>query len=150
MDVEIKKLNPQNTFEFAELIKIFGIVFETEDLKIPEPKYLENLLSNPDFFVIIVEFEGKVVGGLTVYVLHSYYSAKPVAYIYDVGVLPNHQRKGIGKSLIKYLTQFCKENDFENAYVEAEADDLQAVNFYRKTQFSSELQATHFTYYFDK
>jgi aminoglycoside 3-N-acetyltransferase I len=39
---------------------------------------------------------------------------------------------------------------FEDAYVEAESNDIDAVNFYRKTKYSSEMNAIHFTYIFDQ
>ncbi len=148
MEIEIKKLSPQDVNDLSELIKIFEIVFEMSDFKIPSNGHLQFLLNKPDFFVLVAKYNNKIVGGLTVYILHRYYSEKPSAYIYDVGVLPDNQRNGIGKKLIDYLNDYCKENGFEEVYVEAETDDTQAVNFYRTTFFSNELQATHFTYSF--
>ena len=150
MDIEIKKLLLQDIDEFSDLIRIFEIVFEMDNFKMPDEKHLQSLLSKPDFFTLVARYDNKILGGLTVYILHHYYSIKPIAYIYDVGVLAHYQRKGIGQKLINYLTNYCKENGFEDAYVEAETDDTQAVNFYRTTSFSTELKATHFTYSFDK
>ena len=88
----------------------------------------------------------EVVGGLTIYVLHRYFGTKPIAYIYDVGVSPEFQGQGLGKALIAEVCNFCKKNDFDDAHVEAESDDIDAVSFYRKTKFSSEMTAIHFTY----
>src|SRR5687767_10686087 len=122
------------------------MVFDMDAFRMPDDAYLQNLLRKPDFFVLVATFENSVIGGLTVYILHSYYSQKPTVYIYDVGILSEFQRKGIGKKLINYLTRYCKENGFEEAFVQAETDDLQAINFYRTTSFSKELQAIHFTY----
>lgn len=150
MELELKILSSQDTDDFIKLIRIFGDVFEIENLKILDNNYLKSLLDKPDFLVLIGKYNNEVIGGLAVYILHRYYSTKPVAYIYDVGVMPNHQRKGVGKKLISYLTKYCEENGFEDAYVEAETEDLQAVNFYKTTKITSELQATHFTYSFDK
>lgn len=146
--LEIEILKPNQAEDFAALIHIFSDVFEMTELKIPHNTYLKSLLQKPDFFVITAKNYGKVVGGLTVYILHGYYTSKPAAYIYDVGVTPLFQRKGIGKKLIGFLTDYCQQRGFENAYVEAEADDIEAINFYRKTAHSHEMQATHFTYYF--
>jgi aminoglycoside 3-N-acetyltransferase I len=149
MDVEIKILSTQDLKDFTELIEVFASVFEMDNFKKPDDRHLHSLLSKPDFFALVAKYQDKVIGGLTVYILHHYYSTKPIAYIYDLGVLADYQRRGIGKKLITYLTNYCKENGFEDAYVAAESDDTQAVNFYRTTPFGSELQATHFTYYFD-
>ena len=150
MDIQIKKLSPHDIHDFSKLIEVFAVVFEMDDFKTPDDAYLQSLLNKPDFFVLVATFENSVIGGLTVYILHGYYSQKPTAYIYDVGVLSDYQRKGIGKKLIAYLTRYCKENGFEEAFVQAETDDLHAINFYRMTSISNELQATHFTYSVEK
>jgi len=143
--MEIKKLDKNEISEFRNLIEIFNIVFENE-FQLPPNKYLSHLLSNSDFIVFVVKINNQVVGGLTIYILHGYYSVKPSAYIYDVGIRPEFQRQGLGKNLITEVCRFCKENGFEEAYVEAESEDTQAVDFYRSTKFSNEMNAIHFTY----
>ena len=144
--MKIQKLTSQEIDDFIELIRIFADVFEMPDLKIPGKQHLKRLIANPDFLVFVIKLNGKVIGGLTVYVIHRYYSEKPTAYIYDVGVSPEHQRKGAGKMLICHLVEYCKKNGFDDAYVEAETDDFQAVNFYKHTPYSNMLNATHFNY----
>jgi aminoglycoside 3-N-acetyltransferase I len=143
--MEIKKLNSGSLANFKSLIEIFKDVFENDE-PIANDEQLGKLLSNPDFFVFVVMLNNVVVGGLTIYVLHRYYRTKPIAYIYDVGISPDFQGQGLGKALIAEVCNFCKQNDFEDAYVEAESDDIDAVSFYRKTKFSSEMNAIHFTY----
>ena len=143
--MEIIKLKTDSLREFKSLIEIFNVVFENDE-PIADDKQLVKLLSNPDFFVFVVKSNSKVVGGLTIYVLHRYYGTKPIAYIYDMGVSPDYQRQGLGKALVAEVCNFCKQNNFEDAYVEAESDDIDAVRFYRKTKFSSEMKAIHFIY----
>jgi aminoglycoside 3-N-acetyltransferase I len=145
---EIQKLNRNEVEDFRDLVKIFKDVFENEE-QISERKQLAKVLSNPDFMVFVVKQNDRIVGGLTIYILQRYYGTKPVAYIYDVGVSPDFQGKGLGRSLIAEVCQYCKDNGFEDAYVEAESDDVDAVNFYKKTKFSSEINAIHFTYTFE-
>ena len=145
---EIQKLNRNEVEDFRDLVKIFKDVFENEE-QISEKKQLAKVLSNPDFMVFVVRQNDKIVGGLTIYILQRYYGTKPVAYIYDVGVSPDFQGKGLGRSLIAEVCKYCKDNGFEDAYVEAESDDVDAVNFYKKTKFSSEMNAIHFTYSFE-
>jgi aminoglycoside 3-N-acetyltransferase I len=147
--MEIKKLEKNKTSEFRNLIEIFKDVFEN-DRQTLDIDYLSRLLSKNDFIVFVVKVENKVVGGLTIYVLHSYYSTKPIAYIYDIGITKRFQGQGLGKALITEVCKFCKANGFEDAYVEAESDDIDAVSFYRKTKISNEMNAIHFTYAFDE
>ena len=144
--VQIKKLESNDAEDFRKLVEIFTIVFE-HTIEIPSVKYLASLLANPDFMAFVVILDGKIVGGLTVYVLHQYYNVKPLAYIYDVGITPEYQGRGLGKLLIAECCRFCKQHGFDDAYVEAEEEDVEAVAFYRKTAFSNEMLARHFTYY---
>lgn len=145
--MEIQKLSPNDVNYFKSLIEIFKRVFENDEA-IANAEQLNKLLSTPDFLVFVVTLNNKVIGGLTIYVLHRYYHSKPVAYIYDVGIEPNFQGKGFGKALITEVCNFCKQNGFEDAYVEAESEDIDAVQFYRKTKFTTEMNAIHFTYSF--
>ena len=133
--------------QFKELLLIFNEVFENSGT-LPSEAYLAALLDRVDFKVLVALVGEKVVGGLTVHVLPNYYEEKPMAYIYDVGIDPPFQRKGIGNSLISEVCRYCKENGFAEAYVEAEADDLEAIRFYRKTKYTDEVGAIHFTYEF--
>jgi len=143
----IKKLEKGDVSDFLKLIRIFNQVFENEGA-MAHPGHLEKMLANPDFLVFVVTVDNEVIGGLTMYVLQRYFNTKPIAYIYDVGIAPNYQGKGYGKALMAEVCTFCEQNGFEDAYVEAESEDTDAINFYRKTNYSTQIQATHFTYTF--
>ena len=143
--MEIIKLGLNDLSSFKFLIEIFKEVFENDE-PITDEEQLKKLLVYPDFLVFVVSVNSEIVGGLTIYVLHRYIGTKPIAYIYDVGIRPDFQGKGLGKALIEEVCTFCKQQNFEYAYVEAESDDLNAVGFYRKTKISTELNAMHFTY----
>ncbi len=145
--MEVKKLDKNETVAFKELIEIFNDVFENER-EIPNYAHLHQLLSDPKFIVFVIKLQHKVIGGATVYILHQYYSVRPLAYIYDVGIAKHFQGQGFGKALMAEVCTFCKVNGCEAAYVEAENDDVDAVDFYRKTRYSSEMAAMHFTYSF--
>lgn len=150
MDVTIKQLTVADTDRFRELLCIYETVFEWSDFSLPGNPYLEQLLSNPTFLGFVAIHDGKTVGGLTAHVLQRYDSEKPSAYIYDLGVSEELQRQGIGKKLIAAVSAYCKANGFSEMFVQAETDDEQAVNFYRKTPVTAELAAIHFTYSFDE
>lgn len=150
MNAEIHILTPNDTVCFSELIKVFEKVFEWENFSPPSIAHLHKLLSNESFLVLVAKIKDDVIGGLTAHVLDRYDSEKPSAYIYDIAVLTNLQRKGTGKLLIAALNEYCKKNGFSEVFVQAETDDHQAVNFYRTTPTTSELQATHFTYSFEE
>ena len=145
--MDLKKLNSNEISDFRNLIEIFKEVFENAD-EVPNDQHLAKLLSNQDFVVFVVKIDNKVVGGLTLYVLQSYYNVKPMAYIYDVGIATNYQGRGLGKALIAKVCDFCDTSGFEDAFVQAEDSDTNAIDFYRKTNPTNEMMARHFTYSF--
>jgi len=147
MSYQIEILQPQDIHSFRDLIKVFQEVFDMEYRDTPSESYLKTLLQKDDFLVLVATSGDKIVGGLTVYILNSYYTTRRTAYIYDVGVSVEHQRKGIGRLLLSALIKHCNERNFECAYVEAESTDHEALAFYRSTSANNELAAVHFTYY---
>jgi len=69
-----------------------------------------------------------------------------LAYIYDLAVLKDFRRKGIGKMLIKRLTDYCKKNGFDEIFVQADRVDGYALDFYRLTNPTNEEDVVHFSY----
>lgn len=146
MEIKIKILSNQDIEDFSELIDVFEAVFEMEDFVKPTDRYLQDILAKPNFFVLVAKAENEVLGGLTVYVLDQYYSPKPLAYIYDLAIAEAYQRKGIGKALMAYLSEYCKEKGFEEIFVQADRSDDYALDFYRHTKPSNEEDVVHFSY----
>ncbi len=149
MDIEIRKLNSTDIDDFSDLVIVFEEVFEWENFSFPRRPHLQRVLENSNFLAFVAKADKKLIGGLTAYILERYDTEKPSAYIYDIAVLTEQQRKGIGKLLIATLNDFCEKNGFNEVFVQAETEDSQAMNFYKTTPISSEMKATHFTYSFD-
>lgn len=147
MSTQLKILSPNEISSFKELITVFEKVFEMANFSIPEDPYLQKTLENPDFFVVVYLENDKVIGGLTVYVLHQYYSTKPLAYIYDLAVLNQFQRQGIGQKLIAFTNEHCNKMGYEETFVQADKVDDYAIDFYRKTKPSGEDEVVHFKYF---
>lgn len=145
--MQIRQLNQEELSDFRRLVEIFKEVFESE-VPIADNQQLSKLLAHPDFRVFVVKQGNEVAGGLTLYVLHQYYNTRPLAYLYDVAIAPAYQGQGLGKQLMAEVCNYCRANGFEAAYAEAESDDIDAVEFYRKTTYSSAMNAIHFTYDF--
>ncbi|MDW3209083.1 MAG: GNAT family N-acetyltransferase [Reichenbachiella sp.] len=148
--MDIKKLFSQDVNDFSKLIQVFENVFEWGNFNFPTQAHLRKLLNNSNFFVFVAKDGDELIGGLTAHVLDRYDNENPSVYVYDLAILTNYQRKGIGKKLMSTLNEYCEKNGFNEVFVQAETDDFQAVNFYRTTPISEELQATHFTYSFNK
>ena len=146
MEVQIQTLKPVNIQELDDLISVFENVFEMEHFSKPGISYLQNLLEKEHFIAVVAKVNNKVVAGLTVYVLNQYYATKPLAYIYDLAVLTDFQRKGIGRKLIDFTLQYCNLHGFQEAFVQADKVDDYAIEFYRSTKPDREEQVVHFSY----
>ncbi|MFT2008836.1 GNAT family N-acetyltransferase [Pontibacter sp. 13R65] len=146
MEIEYKKLLDQDVNEFIQLIRVFEEVFEMQQFLMPDRNHLAQVLAKNDFLVFVAMQERTVIAGLTVYVLHQYYNSKPLAYIYDLAVLPQFQRQGIGSRLISETKLYCTQQGFEEVFVQADKADGYALDFYRATRPSNEEQVVHFYY----
>ena len=145
MNVEVKKLAPDDVKLFTELIDLFREVLETDMETKAQPEHLQRLLAKPDFIVIVARFANRVVGGLTAHVLPQYHSEKPVGYLYDMAVGATYQGRGIGTKLLTQLKHYCRSQGAEELFVQADREDSQAIHFYRATG-GAPMQAVHFTY----
>ncbi|GAB2792775.1 hypothetical protein GCM10027275_42140 [Rhabdobacter roseus] len=146
MEIEIQLLQPKNRQELDELISVFERVFEMIHFTRPSQVHLETLLNKENFMAVTAKCEQKVIAGLTVYVLDQYYSEKPLAYIYDLAVLNEYQRMGVGRKLIAFIRELCRQKGFEEVFVQADKVDDYAIDFYRSTQPTDEEQVVHFYY----
>ena len=147
--VSIQLIEPHNLKDFQKLISVFEIVFEMKNFKSPEPPHLQKLLQSENFVSIVAKQDESIIGGLTIYILEQYYSVKPLAYLYDLAVLQEYQRKGIGRSLINFARSYCKEQGFEELFVQADKADDYALEFYRSTNPTEEEDVSHFYYKLD-
>lgn len=146
METSIYKLNSNDLADFLALISLFAEVFEQQGFQMPPSSHLQGVLQQSSFLVFVAKAGDNVLGGLTVHVLPQYYSPRPAAYLYDLAVLPQYQRQGIAKSLVAALIAYCRENGFDEVYVQAHSSDTEALEFYRSTPITSEEQVVHFGY----
>lgn len=145
MEVKISKLSQNNNLKLAQLLHVFEAVFEMKPFATPDAVYLNSLLQDPDIIFMVVEVDGKIIGGLSAYVLSQYYSKEKHAYIHDVAISTAYRRKGIGKKLIAAFNDYCQKMNYAEVFVAAEKEDVHAVEFYRATG-ADELESVHFFY----
>ena len=146
MEVDIKILKSQDLAELNQLLTVFDVVFEYEPYTRPSERHLRYLMNNTRFHAFVATLNDRVIAGLTAYSLDQYHSIKPVLYVQDLAVLNKYQRKGIGRKLIEYTNTYCINNGFQEMFIQAEKIDDYAVEFYRSTRPTEELQVVHFSY----
>lgn len=146
MNLELQILQSKNIEEFKALIMVFEDVFEMKYFKLPNKDYLQTILDKDNFFAVIAKADNIVIGGLTIYILDQYYSSKPLAYLFDLAVIKEYQRKRVGTRLIEFTNNYCRQKGFEEVFVQADKVDKYAIDFYRSTKPTEEEQVVHFYY----
>jgi aminoglycoside 3-N-acetyltransferase I len=146
LKAEIEILGSNDIDKLDELISVFESVFEMENFKRPSKTHFQKLLSKDNFLAVIAKTDNKIIGGLTVYLLDQYYSERPLAYLYDLAVLTEYQRNGIGKKLIEFTKEYCGHQGLKELFVQADKADDHAIDFYRLTKPKKEEQVIHFSY----
>jgi len=149
MTATIAALDTNEVDAFRELLALFAEVFaededEAGETPIPERDYLAKVLADPDFAVVVARAEaGAVIGGLTLRFWHSYKEPGEECYLYDLAVHHKHRRQKIAARLLEDAIALAKARGAIAMWVQAEADDEDAVGFYRSLK-QSELDVNHF------
>lgn len=135
----------KNVQELEILTKLFIRVFEIEHPSKPDGLYLKKLFRENHFFAVVAIVNHSIAGGLTAYLLPSYTSSKPMAYVHDLAVLTQFQRSGIGKKILNYTKMHCKNIGVEELFLHTHEDE-RTIRFYRNTQPSEEEKVRLFSY----
>jgi aminoglycoside 3-N-acetyltransferase I len=93
--------------------------------------YVARLLSDDRFWAIAALSEGELVGGITAHRLPMTRSESHELFVYDIAVLPDHQRHGIGRTLMRSLCAEAALVGITSVFVAADAEDAHALDFYR-------------------
>lgn len=93
--------------------------------------YLDRLLSREDFWAIAAFAGGEIIGGVTAHTLPMTRTESSEIFIYDVAVRGDHQRRGIGRHLVRALREAAAEIGIQDVFVPADNDDVPALDFYR-------------------
>ena len=93
--------------------------------------YLNDLLDSDTFWAIAAFKGNDIVGGLTAHTLPMIQAQASEIFIYDIAVVEEYQRKGIGRQLLTTLFDGAAKEHVRVAFVLADNIDTHALDFYR-------------------
>ena len=126
-----RQLNEADTKYMQTLVQLFQEVFELEDRQELPIQQCQSLLAKSDFIVWVV-FDGlELVGGVTAFELPMYKGDKAELFVYDLAIHPNHQRRGLGRRLMRALMDLGRLRGIPTLFVDADEEDTHALDFYR-------------------
>lgn len=136
MQAAIRMLSPDDLAAMHALLDLYGEAFAEPDTYSsghrPDEAYLRQLLASPGFITLVAEQAGRVVGGLSAYVLPKFERARSEVYIYDLAVAADCRRRGIASALIEALKPVARARGAWVIFVQADREDAPAVALYDK------------------
>jgi aminoglycoside 3-N-acetyltransferase I len=109
---------------------MMAAVFE-EDREALSDDYVRALLERDDFWAVVASDAGAVVGGITAHTLPLTRSPMAELFIYDLAVVADRQRMGIGRALLTELLSLATAAGISTSFVAADDEDTHALDFYR-------------------
>jgi ribosomal protein S18 acetylase RimI-like enzyme len=129
-------LGPQDVDAMRGLLTLFGKAFDAREAycgKQPDDSYLAGLLGRDDFIALVSETrDGEMLGGLCAYVLPKFEQARSEIYLYDLAVAEPYRRQGVATALIVGLGELGDRMGAYAVFVQADAEDAEAVALYEK------------------
>lgn len=133
--MEYRVLGQDDVALMYALLALFGRAFDDPDTYAsapPDAGYLAGLLGDPGFVALAAVDDGRVVGGLTGYVLPKFEQARREVYVYDLAVDEPFRRRGVATGLIEAVRGVAADRGAWVVYVQAHRADAPAVGLYAR------------------
>lgn len=128
--VLIRRLGIDDVALARRTFQLMTVVFE-EDAAPLGDGWLATILARPDFWAFAALRDGIPVGGITAHALPMTRSESHELFIYDLAVDEAHQRRGIGRLLVRTLQTEAALQGISVSFVPADHEDVHALDFYR-------------------
>ena len=111
---------------FATMARVFAM-----DAEVLSDRYLTRLLDRDDFWALAASVDGQLVGGLTAHTLPLTRAEVSEVFIYDIAVVADWQRHGVGRQLMSTLRSQAANAGITVVFVPADNEDTHALDFYQ-------------------
>lgn len=148
--MEITRLK-EGDFTLAEKI-IITFPQDLSDNDIPaSEKHIENLLVNENCYLLAAVDDQRIAGFALAYTFPSFYTTANTAYLYDIEVLPDYRKRGIGRKLIEQLHTALKKDNVNEIWLGTAIENAPAQKLFSSTGAEKEEEAFYeYFYYLDK
>ena len=124
-DIKIVEMSKQ---DIPELVKIekqcFSIPWSENSFKTAfEDSYSQ-------FFVVKTQLTDCILGFSGMYI-----AANTEGYVYNIAVIPEYRKKGIGTELMKTLLKYSNKNKLEFLSLEVRESNFEAISIYKNLGF---------------
>jgi GNAT superfamily N-acetyltransferase len=97
---------------------------------------LRRFADYPDYTLYVAERDGEVVGSFALLVMHNLgHLGTPSAIVEDVVVAPTFQERGIGKAMMQFALELCRDKGCYKLMLSSNAKREHAHAFYEALGF---------------
>jgi aminoglycoside 3-N-acetyltransferase I len=126
----VRRLAPGDRDAARALLAVLAEVFEEEGVPVGDA-YLDRLLAREDLLVIAAHEDRRVIGGAVAHLLPMTSREGAELMLYDIGVAPSHQRRGVGRAILDAVHAEAERLGADAIFVLADDEDAHALDFYR-------------------
>jgi aminoglycoside 3-N-acetyltransferase I len=90
-------------------------------------------LKRPDQYFIAAIKEDQPIGFALAYELERIDRPHPMLFLYEIGVIETHRRRGVATAMIESLKEICRERGAFKIFVIAAASNSAALRLYDST-----------------
>ncbi|MHA1270424.1 MAG: GNAT family N-acetyltransferase [Candidatus Helarchaeota archaeon] len=130
MEIIIREYNP------SDENKVYNINKRTLEISF---KSLYNIFHRnyPDLFLVAEDPTTSEIIGFILVSITKKFEAQDTGLVYAIAIDPNYQNKGIGKELIKKLTENLIKRDISSLYLHVKETNNKAIKFYSSLGFKT-------------
>jgi ribosomal protein S18 acetylase RimI-like enzyme len=101
-------------------------------------EWIVECLDDDDFFALVADLDGEVVGVVTFVLVRGLFHGKKSAVVQEASVAPAHQGKGIGRALLEEAVVQIKLHDVAEISISTGFENERAKHLYRSLGFVEE------------
>jgi ribosomal protein S18 acetylase RimI-like enzyme len=130
--MEIVKVGKEDT---AIVSTIISTLIDSSDKKetVPDKDYLQKFIADDRTYLLASFIDDLIVGYTLAYRFPSLYAAEYLAYLYDIEVLPQYRRKGVGRKLVEAITELLKKDGVTELWLGTAVDNVEGQALFQAT-----------------
>jgi GNAT superfamily N-acetyltransferase len=131
-------------------MKTIKCVVDNLPVELATPKAMRLFLANPLNYLLVAVDGKKVIGYLFAYELQRPDREQSMMFLYDITVLDEYRKKGVGTALVEVLKALCNNKHIMKMFVPTSRSNIPAISLYQKTgaTISIDADAVTLTWFF--
>lgn len=137
MDIKLRKLEQTDMVAVSAIYQCRKVAENTSQLPYLSSSDINQIFSQPDFYNLVAELDGQVVGQVTVFLTNKPRAKHSAGF--GIAVHPDFHGQGVGKALIQATIEQCDNwLNIVRLELEVHADNHAAISAYQKAGFELE------------